>query len=127
MKKIKLLYPKLSYQIIGFAYEVFNELGYGYREKYYQKAFEKLLINNKITYQKETPVKMYFQNEILSKQYLDFLIEDKIIIEIKVKDRFLKSNIQQIYSYLKTNDKKLGLLINFTHDGIKYKRILNLY
>jgi GxxExxY protein len=127
MKKINLIYAKTSYKLIGLAFEVFNELGYGYKEKYYQKAYEKLLIRDKTKYQREVCAIIKFQNENLAKIYLDFLINNKVIVELKAKDRFLKSNIKQVYSYLKANDLKLGLIFNFTRSGIKHKRILNLY
>ena len=127
MHKIKLVYSKLSYQIIGLAYEIFNELGYGYREKYYQKAFEQLLQENKIQYSREALVRTKFHNKQFAIVFLDFIIKNKIIVELKSQERFKKSNIKQIYEYLKSNNLKLGLLINFTKDGIKSKRILNLY
>ncbi len=126
MNKIKLIYPKTSYKLIGLAFEIFNELGFGYKEKYYQKAYEKLLVINKIPYQKEVFTKIKFQNEDLANIYLDFLIRDKLVVELKARDRFLKSNIKQVHTYLKANNIKLGLIINFTKIGIKYKRILNI-
>ena len=127
MKKIELIYPKLSYQLIGLVFEIYNELGYGYKEKYYQMAYEKLLISNKIKYQKEVPVNINFKGEKLATVFLDFLVDDKIIIELKSKDRFGKNNIEQVYNYLKANGKKLGILINFTREGVKYKRIVNIH
>jgi GxxExxY protein len=57
---------------------------------------------------------------------LDFLYEDIIVIELKQGNGFSKRNINQIYSYLKATGLKLGLLINFTRDGVKFKRIVNL-
>jgi GxxExxY protein len=57
---------------------------------------------------------------------LDFLYEDNIVIELKQGDGFSKRNINQIYSYLKATNLKLGLLINFTRNGVKFKRIVNL-
>jgi GxxExxY protein len=127
MNKIKLIYPKTSYRLIGLAFDIFNELGFGYKEKYYQKAYEKLLIENKINYKREVYTKIKFHGEDLARIYLDFLISKKIIIELKARDRFLKSNIKQVYSYLKANGIKLGIIINFTKVGVKYKRILNLF
>ena len=53
-------------------------------------------------------------------------MEDKIVLELKTGDRFSRQDIEQIYSYLKINNLKLGLLVNFTSRGIKFKRILNI-
>lgn len=58
--------------------------------------------------------------------YIDFIINNKIILEIKKGDRFIKSNIDQIYSYLKVTGLKLGILANFTRKGIQFKRMVNL-
>jgi len=127
MRKIKLVFPEISYKLIGLAFEVYNELGFGYKEKYYQQAYEKLLIRDKIEYQRELYANVKFQDQDLAKIYLDFLIENKVILELKAKDRFLISNIKQVHTYLKAKKLKLGLIINFTKSGIKHKRILNLY
>ena len=59
--------------------------------------------------------------------FFDFLYENKIVIELKQGEVFSKNNINQIYAYLKAKKLKLGLLINFTKKGIKFKRIVNLY
>ena len=48
MEKEKILYKELSYEIVGILFEVFNKLGYGYKEKYYEKAIEQCLLNKKI-------------------------------------------------------------------------------
>lgn len=55
------------------------------------------------------------------------MIEDKIVLEIKVGNFFLKNNLDQILGYLKISNKKLGILANFTRDGVKFYRVLNTY
>ncbi len=71
-----------------------------------------------------TPIK--FRNNKISKYFLDFLIENKIILEIKKNDKFFKCDIVQLFAYLKTTNLKLGLIANFTKNGVKIKRIVNL-
>lgn len=56
----------------------------------------------------------------------DFLVFDKIVVELKQKNYFSKKDIKQLYSYLKAIDSKLGLLVYFTKEGTRYKRIINL-
>ena len=68
-----------------------------------------------------------FKNNNIGQCYYDFLIDGKIVLEIKSGEKFLKQNINQIYSYLKVKNLKLGLLANFTKEGLKFRRILNLY
>ena len=57
---------------------------------------------------------------------MDFLIEGKVVLEIKVGEHFSGSNINQLFGYLKATDLKLGILANFTRTGVKYKRIINI-
>lgn len=66
-------------------------------------------------------------NTLVAKGYMDFLVDDKVVVEIKKGERFLKSNIDQLYSYLKLTGKELGILANFTSRGLQFKRILNIY
>lgn len=67
-----------------------------------------------------------FRSKIIGKHFLDFLIEDKIILEIKKDNRFSKRHIDQVNGYLKFSDKKLAILVNLDKDGVKFKRLVNL-
>src|SRR5579863_8819208 len=120
-----LLYPELSYKIIGTLFDVYNKMGYGYQERYYQKAISEKLKENNIAFKEQYPVEIMLDESKIGKYFLDFLIEDKIILEIKKVDKFLKSNITQTYGYLKSTKLELGILANFTRTGVQYKRIVN--
>jgi len=126
LKRKDLLYPELSYQIIGILFDVSNDMGYGYQEKYYQKAVSEKLKESNINFKEQFPINIVFNDNRIGRYFLDFLIEDKIILEIKKMDKFLKGNIDQTYAYLKSTNLKLGILANFTKKGIQYKRIINL-
>ena len=121
-----LLYPELSYQLIGILFDVHNTLGYGYLEKYYQKAIAALFKKLKIPYREQVLVEIKVGDEVIAKGYADFIIDEKIILEIKKGDSFRKNNIDQLYSYLKMTGLKLGILANFTSKGLLYKRIVNI-
>lgn len=121
----ELYYKDLSYLIIGCNFKVFNELGYGYREKVYQRALIEEFRNAKLRFRKECPTIVKYNDHIVGKYYFDFLIEDKIIVEIKVANDFYSKDIKQILSYLKAKNLKLGILIIYTRDGIKYRRFVN--
>jgi len=121
-----LIYPELSYKIIGILYEVYNSLGYGYKEKYYQRAIAECFEDCKLSFREQVPANIKFKNKIIGKVSFDFLIENKVLLEIKKSDRFSRTEINQVYGYLKAKNLKLGILAHFTKDGIKYKRILNL-
>ena len=120
-----LLYPELSYKIIGVTFEVYNKLGPGYLEKYYQRAIAIALKDSGLKYREQVYASLMFKNVKIGKCFFDFLIEDKIVLELKIGDRFSKQDIEQIHSYLKVNNLKLGLLVNFTSQGVRFKRIIN--
>ena len=127
MKKIiELVYPELSYKIIGILFNVFNELGYGYQEKYYQRATAQALKENGIKFEEQDSAPLEFRSKIIGRYFVDLLIDDKVVLEIKRGDRFLKTNINQVYAYLKRFNLKLGILVNFTNSGLKFKRIVNI-
>ncbi len=123
---VQVVYPELSYEIVGILFSVFNELGYGYQEKFYERATEKYLINQNIKYQRQRGYKVYIKKEFIGIYYLDFLIDDKIILELKKGNYFPKQNIDQVNAYLHATGMKLGILANFTSTGVKYKRLLNI-
>lgn len=126
LKRNDLVYPELSYKIVGCAFDVFNELGFGHAEKYYQKAMAIALKNAGLNFQEQFYAPLKFQGELVGKLYLDFLVEDKVIIELKKNDHFAKSNIDQVNQYLLSSKLQLALLINFSSKGIISKRLVNI-
>lgn len=123
--KNKIFYPELSYKITGILFKVHNELGNKYQEKYYQKAIEIELSNQKLKFKKELSVNLEYDNKKIGKYFLDFLIEDKIILEIKATTSIRVSDYKQISAYLKSKNIKLGILANFRSEKLTFKRILN--
>jgi len=125
-RKIKLIYPDECYQIIGVCFEVYNKLGYGHKEKFYQEAIEEILRREEVDFKRELRVKVRFREKDLGIYCFDFLVFDKIVVEIKKRNYFSIKDIKQIYSYLKATGLKLGLLIHFTNTGVKYRRVVNV-
>jgi GxxExxY protein len=122
----KVIYKDLSYQVMGVMFEVYNELGYDYQEKYYEKAIAKAFAEKGLSYKQQVAYKVKFKGEFIGIQYLDFLIEDKIIVELKKGNYFSKRNIEQVKRYLNITNKQLAILVNFTSNGVKSLRILNI-
>lgn len=123
----KVLYPELSYEIVGALFETWNEIGYSHKEKYIQAAIAKSLKSKKLQFVEQLKAELTFKGEKIGLYFFDFLIENKIILEIKRREYFSKHDINQVYVYLKTNELKLGIIACFTSKGVKFKRILNLY
>ena len=125
IQKQDLIYPELSYQLVGLAYNVFNELGHGHLEKIYQKAYAKELKEAGIVFKEQAPYQVIYKEEVIGNNYLDFLIEEKVTIELKRSDFYSKKYIDQVSNYIKVSNLKLAILINFTTNGVRIKRIVN--
>lgn len=125
IQKQDLIYPELSYKLVGLAYNVFNELGHGHLEKIYQKAYAKELKEARIIFKEQAPYQVIYKDEIIGNNFLDFLVEEKVIIELKRSDFYSKKYIDQVSNYIKVSNLKLAILINFTSNGVRIKRIVN--
>lgn len=126
IKRHDLLYPELSYVIVGCAFDVYNSLGSGYHEKYYQKALIEAFNERGVSFQTEISFPLLYKNKIIGRKRLDFLVEGKIIVELKRGNKFSKTHIDQVLEYLKIQRLNLAILINFGSQGVIYKRIVNL-
>jgi GxxExxY protein len=124
--KKDLLFPELSYKIVGCAFEVFNELGFGHAEKIYQRAFAESLKKANIQFKEQFYYPINFNDKVIGKLFFDFFVEEKVIIELKKNARFSKKNIDQVNQYLKASGTQLAILINFSSAGVIYKRMVNL-
>jgi len=122
----KVIYPELSYKVVGILFDVWKEIGYSHKEKYIQSAIESALKKSDIPFERELRADLKFKDDKIGEYFLDFLIDNKIVLEIKKRDYFSKSDIDQIFSYLQVTGLKLGIISHFTRTGVKFKRILNI-
>lgn len=122
----KVIYKELSYLLVGILFDIYNELGYGYQEKHYERAIGKELARRKVPYKCQLCCRLKLRGEEIGKYYFDFLVDDKIVLEIKRGNYFSRKNISQVKGYLKAMNLQLGILANFTESGIKFMRILNV-
>ncbi len=120
-----LIYPKESYDLVGCAYAVFNAMGYGHYERNYQKAYAIELGLKNYKFSRELKVNVNYRNNIIGHYFLDFLVDNKIVIELKVGNDFHSNHIKQVLTYLKATNRKLGIIFLFTPDGLLYRRIVN--
>lgn len=122
----ELVYKEECFGIIGCCYGAFNELGWGHREKTYHRAVSLLLKQKGFEVQDEFYVPIKIGEKTIDQHFIDILVNQKIALELKVGNHFLKKDIDQLRSYLKSGNLKLGILVNFTHEGVFYKRVPNL-
>ncbi len=117
VRRSNLLFPQLSYVIVGICFDVHNELGRFEREKKYGDFIEKLLKDQNLVYKRELTISD-------SGNIVDFVIGDKVALELKVKDILTKKDYYQVQRYLQSSGLKLGLLVNFRNKYLRPKRIL---
>jgi len=112
-------------KIIGACYQVHNHLGHGFLEPVYQEAIYWELTDQRIPFEKEKRLDVFYKERQLRKFYIaDFLCYDEIILEIKAAEGLLDDHIAQVLNYLKASKKRLGLLINFGTPRVQVKRVI---
>ena len=121
----KLIYKELSYTIVGIAFAVYNELWYGFKEKHYENAVAVQFSVNGITHHRQVPYNVRMNGRVIGRYYLDFLVEDKVMVELKKGRYFAPQNINQVKQYLAATGLQLAILVNFTPDGVRFFRVLN--
>ncbi len=117
-------YDEITSAIIGAAIEVHKELGPGLLESVYEVFLQRILIKKGLSVKRQVQLPINFQGELLEKDFfIDMIVEDEIIIELKSIDALLPIHEAQLLTYLKLSGKQVGLLINFNvvllKDGIK--------
>lgn len=125
-KKIQdLIHKELSFKIVGALFDVYNNLGFGYPEKIYQKALAEELRGLGLSFKRESFSRVRFKGKIIGSYFQDFVIEDKVVLEIKVGSGIYENNVNQVIAYLKDTGLRLGLLAVFTRKGILFRRVVN--
>ena len=115
---IKVLYPELSYTLTGICFDVHNSLGRFAKERHYGDLLEDIFKEKTIRYQREYKIAS-------TGDRVDFLVDEKIILEIKAKTLILKQDYYQAQRYLHATNKKLALLVNFRNRYLKPIRVIN--
>lgn len=125
LRNKNILYPELSYKLNGIFFGIHNELGRFCSEKQYGDALDTKLRKANINYVREAPTPILFEGESKRRSIVDFIIENKIILELKVKTRLTHHDYYQMLRYLNAFKYELGFLINFRRQNLMFKRILN--
>jgi GxxExxY protein len=120
-----ILYKEESYKLIGVCMDVHRTLGMGFKEAVYKDALEVEFRNEQIPFIREKQFKIDYKGIVLPhRYYVDFIVFDGIILEVKSVSAILDSFVAQTINYLKASELKLGIIANFGEKSFTYKRLV---
>ena len=115
---------ELTYRIRGCVYEVFRCLGAGFLEKVYEKALLHELAAQGIRAQSQVPLVVRYKDAIVGEYFVDMLIEDRILVELKAVNEMSPVHEAQLINYLRASNRRVGLLVNVCHPKAIVKRFI---
>ncbi len=114
----------LTYQIIGVAMKVHNDLGPGYKEEIYERALASQLNQNGIVAKTQVPIEVWQSESLVGLFYLDIMVEEQVVVEIKAFSHQLTNDeLAQVINYLKASCAPVGLLFNFGRRKLQFRRV----
>ena len=118
-------YSDITYKIIGCAMKVHSVLGNGFQEVIYQRCMVIEMSKQGLSFARESEMFIYYDNNKVGTRRVDFLVEDKIIVEIKAMSQIEDSHFAQVVNYLEASKREIGLLLNFGAKSLQVKRATN--
>jgi GxxExxY protein len=119
-----MLYEELSRSVIGAAMEVHKLLGSGFLESVYEHALALEFKARQIAFERQVPITVLYKQEQIGEYRADFLVDGKIILEIKATIAFVPEHYAQAVHYLAATGLRLALLLNFGAQSLQFKRII---
>jgi GxxExxY protein len=120
------IYKDEGYKLMGAAFEVYNEQGYGMAEEIYQESLEIELEMRPITFRSKQELKCFYKGRELKKRYVpDLIVFDALVVELKSVSQLLPEHEAQLINYMRITKQPVGYLINFGHkDTLEWKRFI---
>jgi GxxExxY protein len=115
-------YSELTKEIIGAAYAVHNEMGFGFAESVYESCMVVELTRRGYVVQPQASIEVYYHGEPVGFFVADLIVNDVVIVELKSVRQLVESHEVQLVNYLTATRKPVGLLINFGAEGVEVKR-----
>jgi GxxExxY protein len=120
----RIIEEQLSFLIVAAFYEVYNALGYGFLESIYCRAIEIALRKRGLRVEREYPITVYFDGHEVGKHRADFLIEGRVVLELKSTEYITDVPKRQIHNYLAATGCELGIVLHFGPKPV-FHRVLN--
>ena len=125
MIKEQYKYSELTSKIIGCAMNVHKTLGNGFQEVIYQRALAMEFETNGIAFEREREMPIFYKDQHIGTRRVDFLVENKISLELKAIIKLEDVHLAQAINYLEAYNVEIGLLINFGAKSLEFKRVHN--
>lgn len=122
--KEKYKHSEITGKILKVAFEVHNILGCGFLEKVYQKALIYELQQEGLRLETQKAIKITYKDQDIGVYIADIVVENKIIIELKVVDYLTSIHKAQTLNYLRASGKEVALILNFAKPKLEYKRVI---
>jgi GxxExxY protein len=119
-------YEALTHKIIGCAMKVHSTLGNGFQEVIYQRALAIEMQKNKLEFQKEMEMKIFYEGIDIGTRRVDFFVAEFIMVELKAVIKLEDVHLAQAMNYCQAYNLPIGLLINFGSKSLEYKRVYNV-
>jgi GxxExxY protein len=118
-------HSRITGAIIGAAMKVHSALDNGFPEVIYQRSLAIEFQNQNISYKREESMPLYYKGKSVSKRRADFLVAEKVLVELKALSEINKTHYNQVLNYLKAFDLEIALLLNFGENSLNFKRFIN--
>jgi GxxExxY protein len=118
------LHKDTTEKIIGAAFEVHRELGYGFLERVYQRALQVELLRVGVSAEIEKRIQVQYKGEVVGDYDADLIVGGCVAVEVKVTSQYDKRDEAQLLNQLKATGIKVGLLVNFGRTKVEYKRLV---
>ena len=118
------LYKQTTEKIIGAAFEVHRQLGFGFLERVYQRALQVELLRSGVTAEIERRIQVQYKGVVVGDYDADLIVDGVVAVELKVAPKYDKRDEAQLLNELKATGLKVGLLINFGRCRVEYKRLV---
>jgi GxxExxY protein len=111
--EVNLKHSDVTEKLITTYYALYNELGFGFLESVYQKAFCLMLRERGLSFQEQIPIRVVFHRAEMGEFLADILVESAVLVELKAVRALEQAHERQLLNYLRATDVEVGLLFNF--------------
>ncbi len=118
-------FDELSFAINGCAMDVLNSIGHGFHEKIYENAMAVAFEKRNVSFEQQRCFSVQYEGREVGVFIPDFVVNGSVVVELKTIDKITPHEVGQVMNYLKASGLHLGLILNFKHAKLEWKRVVN--